>query len=388
MIEPARFDRSKRRTRVSCVSISVLALMVQGCATLPASGPTAHAITSGAKHDNPIGFKLEEVGPSTLADIAEQQVLDDTTRPTLRTLAQDGRNDLIGPGDVLGIGVYEVGVGLFGVNRAASDTFDPSARGETFDRVVVDQQGMITLPYVGAVKAAGHTTTEIQAMIVKNLRGLSQNPQAVVFARENVSNTVYVSGDVHKAGRMMLTLQRERLLDAIALAGGAVYSSEDTIVRVNRGSRSMEERLGRIEAGSPDDIVLNPGDRVELVKHPRSFVILGATGKVSQIPFEVGETSLAEAIARASGPSDGQADPSAIFIFRYVRPANDPSHEQPMIYRLNMLKPASYFYAQRFAVHDKDIIYFANAAANQPAKLISIINQLFTPAVTAKVLTQ
>lgn len=370
------------------ILLTTAALALQGCATLPASGPTAGAIIKGAKRDNPIGFALQDISPAVLADIDRQQVLDDTTRPTLRMLAQEGRNDTVGPGDVLGVGVYEVGVGLFGVNRSSSDTFDPSARGEAFDRVVVDRNGAITLPFVGRLFVGGHTTTEVQAMVVKALRGLSQNPQAIVFVRDNISNTVYVNGDVHKAGRMELTLQRERLLDAVALAGGPAYSAEDTVVRVNRGSRSAEERLGRIAAGSPDDIVLLPGDRIELIKHPRSFVVLGATGRVTQIPFEVGETSLAEAIARAGGPTDAAADPSAIFIFRYIRPANDPSHEQPVVYRLNMLRPASYFYAQRFAIHDKDVVYFANAAANQPAKLIAIINQLFSPAVTAKVLTQ
>jgi polysaccharide export outer membrane protein len=32
-----------------------------------------------------------------------------------------------------------------------------------------------------------------------------------------------------------------------------------------------------------------------------------------------------------------------------------------------MMSPASYFLAQRLAMHDKDVIYIANAAANQPA---------------------
>jgi polysaccharide export outer membrane protein len=34
------------------------------------------------------------------------------------------------------------------------------------------------------------------------------------------------------------------------------------------------------------------------------------------------------------------------------------------------------------------VIYIANAAANRPAKMVNIINQLFSPFVTARALTR
>ena len=159
------------------------------------------------------------------------------------------------------------------------------------------------------------------------------------------------------------------------------------MVRFNRGSQFLEERLGRIRAGATDDLVLIPGDRIELLKRPRSYISLGATGKVEQIDFQTGEVSLAEAVARAGGPTDAVADPSAVFLFRYD-PAAPGGMEKPVIYRLNMLQPASYFLSQRFAVRDKDVIYVANAAANRPAKMVNIINQLFSPFVTARAIAR
>ena len=103
--------------------------------------------------------------------------------------------------------------------------------------------------------------------------------------------------------------------------------------------------------------------------------------------FETGDVSLAEAVARAGGPTDSSADPSAIFLFRYD-PQVDGAQAVPIVYRLNMLNPTSYFLAQRFLVRDKDVIYIGNAAANQPAKLVAIINQLFSPIVTARALAR
>jgi polysaccharide export outer membrane protein len=145
--------------------------------------------------------------------------------------------------------------------------------------------------------------------------------------------------------------------------------------------------MGSILPSSKDDVVLEPGDRIQLIKRPRSFTVFGATSKVSQVPFENGEVSLAEALARVQGPNDAAADPKAVFIFRYNDAIDEARTSQPVIYRLNLLDPASYFLSQRFAMQDKDVIYIANAAANQPSKLVAIINQLFSPFVAARVLT-
>jgi polysaccharide export outer membrane protein len=82
------------------------------------------------------------------------------------------------------------------------------------------------------------------------------------------------------------------------------------------------------------------------------------------------------------------ADPTAVFIFRYDETIDPASGAKPVIYRLNMMEPASYFLAQRVAMQDKDVIYIANAAANQPTKLVGVINQLFSPFITARAISR
>ena len=132
---------------------------------------------------------------------------------------------------------------------------------------------------------------------------------------------------------------------------------------------------------------IQPGDRIELVRRPRTYTIFGAVSKIAQVSFDTSEVSVAEALARSGGPNDAQADPSAIFLFRYSLQSGS-GIEQPIIYRLNLLKPESYFIAQRMLMRDKDVIYIANAAANQPSKLIGVINQLFSPFVTARAISR
>lgn len=379
------------------VAVPLCALVLGGCASLPSSGPTARQVVRGsAAGENAIGFRIVEVDANILGELTSYDGAVDAASPHLSVMAAEGQNDAVGPGDVLQIAIYEVGASLFaGAKGGDAAGFDPSARGEPFAAITVDRNGTIKLPYIGRLSVAGRTPSEIQEMIEQGLRGKSQTPQAVVSVKDNIANTVYVSGDVTKPGRLELTLGRERLLDAIASAGGpsarvgtTAGTADDSIVRFTRGDRTLEERLGNIRTGTADDLLLLAGDRIEIIRRPRSFTVFGATNRVSQVQFETPGLTLAEAVARVGGPNDNQADPTAVFLFRYYPDKQVQGGEVPVIYRLNLMKPASYFLAQRFPMRDKDVIYIANSAANQPTKFINIINQLFSPFITARAITR
>lgn len=67
-------------------------------------------------------------------------------------------------------------------------------------------------------------------------------------------------------------------------------------------------------------------------------------------------------------------------MFRYEK--DEAGQAKPIVYHFNMMKTGSYFLAQQFALHNNDIVYFGNAQANQPSKLIQLISQLFSPIIT------
>lgn len=371
----------------------ILSLMaaatLTGCSTLPSSGPTASQIVNRAKDDSKeFRFDIVSLDSKAVEHLNQAQNARIASVTTLKSLEGPARIGVLGPGDVLTISIYEVGVSLFSQSAASGGAgFDPSAHGERFPEVTVDQAGNITLPFVGTLAVSGNTPSQVETMINRRLAGFSQKPQSMVTIAKNVANTVIVSGNVNRPGRYDLSYNYVRVLGAIALAGGATASSEDTLVRFARDGQTVEQRLDTVRASSRDDLVLEPDDQIELVKRPRSFTVFGAAGRVSQVSFDTGGVTLAEALARVQGPSDATADPAAVFIFRYDDTIDPASAAKPVIYRLNLLEPASYFLAQRVAMQDKDVIYIANAAANQPSKLISIINQIFSPIITARALT-
>lgn len=369
-------------------AVSLLALL-SGCATLPSSGPTARQVERGANSkEATIHFAVVELDGKAMRDLAEAGLPADGG--PIAALAREGRVDAIGPGDELQITVYEVGMTLFGgtanfTGGSAVSDIDPSAKARSVGTVVVAADGTIRLPYVGRLSVAGSTPYDVQRMIEQALHGKSQSPQAMVQVISSTHNSAYIYGDVMRAGRVPLTVARESLLDAIAASGGGKATSVDTIVRVTRGGQSAEMRLADIRAGAPSDIPLLPGDRVELIAQQRSFSAFGAT-RVSEVPFLSPRVSLAEALARVGGPTDTQADPSAVFLFRYD-PVAIAAGKPPTIYRLNLMKPESYIVAQNVVMHDKDLIYIANSASGPVTKFIGVLNQLFAPVFTVRALT-
>jgi polysaccharide export outer membrane protein len=350
---------------------------LQGCATLPSSGPTGSAIlkdSSGAFDIRSLA-KLEDVPIATV---------EAAPMPSLDLASSFRRADSVGPGDLLEISVYEVGVALFGSGgaRVSEQGFDPSARAERFPPVKVGDDGFVILPYVGRLFVDGTTTLQLQETIRKRLRGKSQEPQVLVRLVENISNSIVVGGEVARPGRIGLTAKHESLGEILAIAGGYKGDPSDLVVRLHRGKVVFEQRLSQAMSSPIYAQLMFAGDHVELLRVPQSYSVLGAAGRIESIPFTKADVSLAEAIARAGGASESQGDPAAIFVFR------SDGLEKPTVYHINLMHAEGYFIAQRFVMKDKDLIYFGNARSNAPGKLVQLISQLFTPVVTARAVTR
>lgn len=301
--------------------------------------------------------------------------------------------DLIGPGDVLDINIYEAGVTLFAGGSGAAAmpgqallAGTPGVQVQKLPPSRVNDAGDISIPYAGTLHVQGRTVTDVQLMIQRALRRLSQNPQVLVTIAQPLTNTVIVGGEVARPGRMLLQTNRETLTDVVALAGGYRGNARDLALRVTRGGNTVDYRLEDLIDNPALDVRAAPGDRFMLVSAPRSFSVLGASGRVQQLPFPRSSVTLAEAIATAGGVDVNYGDPAALFLFRYAR--DGKGEEAPVIYHLNMMTAGSYFLAQKFTMRDGDVLYFGNAAANQPARMFQLISQLFTPLVTVTAAAQ
>ena len=351
-----------------------------GCATLPSSGPTGGQIEKSAVAPKDGTVPIQVVSIRAIADVPGA---DTVTRPLLPDLTPPP-TDMIGPGDVLDVNIYEAGVTLFSNGSSAGGVgqigANPGVQLQKLPPTRVDDLGDITIPYAGTLHVAGITTGEVEAMIRNSLSRMSQNPQVIVTLNQAITNSIIVGGEVAKPGRLVLQTNRETLSEVIALAGGYRGNARDLLLRIVRGEQSVDVRVNDLIDNPKLDVRAYPGDRLMLISNPLSYSVLGASGRVEQIPFSRSSVSLAEAVATAGGVNPGIGNPAAIFVFRYVR--DEQGNEVPKVYHLNMMKTPSYFLAQRFVMQDKDVLYFGNAAANQPSKLIQLISQLFSPILT------
>jgi polysaccharide export outer membrane protein len=360
--------------------LSTVASLLAACSTLPASGPTGTEVRKAAVTTaSSLPFTLVEVDkPSALPPtpvVLPVNLVEKLPQPT----------DLLGPGDVLDITIYEVGVSLFGGSslRAAANgavTFDPSSNAEKLPSLRVDDYGFIKLPFVGRIRAAGRTVTELESQIQNGLRGMSQDPQVLVSVEQSITNSITLAGEVTKPGRLVLATNKETLNDAIALAGGYKGPAKDIVAVVQREGQIYQIRLSDL-LGHPDrDFRIAPGDQITLVSRPQTFMALGAPNKAEDISFPRGRTTLAEAVALAGGANPNVGDAAAVFVFRYVSDPNGT--EKPVVYHFNMMKPGAYFLSQHFMMRDQDVLYVGNARANQPGKLVQLLSQLFLPIAT------
>ena len=372
---------ARRRLAPAMLALALLAL--SGCATLPTAAPTSRQLIGGLK---PGDAEVIEIVPGTLSGKAALQA------PLLPWVIEDGQgaNDRFVAGDGLTVTAYEIGYPLFGSIAGSEATSDgPNATTRGFPVIIVPENGMIEFPYAGKIQVAGLSPDEVSRQLEALLRSKSRFIQILVTAQPGPGRAVLLSGDVARPGRVALSPARERLLDAVALAGGPTARRADTIVRLTRGSAAGELRLDEVSADERQNVVLAPGDRVELARNTRTLTVLGAAQKVTEVPFDSVSLMLSEALARAGGPLDDKADARGVFIFRYEnRLRGGEPVLQPVIYRLNLLDPASYFAAQRFQMRAKDVMLIANAQSNQISKFVQMINQLATPVLTVDLLTR
>ena len=393
-----------RRPRfASRPAVLLCASLAAGCSALPTSVPDERNVFKAQQSAaNTIGFQIVDIRPETVAAIGAAPPED---LRALDALGRPRRADAIGAGDLLSIAVFEVGTSLFGAASGTDTTGDtggtapspitPGAARHTIPALQVDAGGNITFPYVGRVRAAGRTPYELARVIEGGLKSKSTDPQVVVTIASNLSNMVIVSGDVEKPGRVPLTLGRERLADIIAVSGGSKKPDYDTFVQVTRNGTTARILLQTLTQSPRQDIVLVPGDRVQLIYKARSFTAFGASQRVEQVPLNTAQFSLAEGIARVGGPANERADANAVFLVRYEGPAVArrlgipvQAAGTPVMYRVDMLNPSNYFLTTRVPIRDQDVLLIANARTDQINKLFGLIGQLVSPAFVARTFSQ
>jgi polysaccharide export outer membrane protein len=377
--------RSKSRGLFFCLLTSGV-LFLAACSQMPASGPTASQVQESASALGRPSLQVVDVDDRVARQLLAQRRLP-LFSDKLGGERAAGAN--IGKGDVLEVNIWEAPPAtLFG-----SGSIDPrqpsSVRATTLPEQTVDRDGYITVPFAGRIKAAGLTPPALEAEVARGLRGKANQPEVMVRVTRNVSSTVTVVGEVNASVRMPLTPAGERLLDALAAAGGTRQPVSKMTLQVTRGESYQSLPLDTVIRDPRQNVPLMPGDVITALFQPLSFTVLGAAGKNEEINFEAQGISLAQALARAGGLQDSRSDAKGVFVFRLeaanaVQWPNDPVATTPdglvpVVYRVDLRNPSSFFVMQSFPMSNKDVLFVSNAPSAELQKFLNLVFSVIYP---------
>jgi polysaccharide export outer membrane protein len=370
------------------------AILTAGCGLgiLPADGPNAIAVRTGTTWNGP-PYGFVQLTPAVV------QTLDEYGPQTLTALFGDHRPPpeiRFGIGDVVAVTVFEAAAG--GLFIPAEASVRPG-NFVTLPSQPIDTKGFISVPYAGLVPAAGKTPSQVEKEIVDRIKNRAIEPQAVVALVTQNTSLITVIGEVNnlitsQTGRIPAQPAGEHLLDVITRAGGLRDQGQDLWVVLERNGHRGSVPFGSLVYEPGNNIWAWPGDTIYLYKEPQTYLAFGASGQQGQFQFSAGSQSsawrmtLAEAVAASGGLLDLQADPGSVFLYRReprelaeklgVDCSKMDGPTVPVVYAVSFADPAGYFLATKVQMHNKDVIFAANAQSVEIQKFTTFLNALIS----------
>ena len=132
--------------------------------------------------------------------------------------------------------------------------------------LLVRPDGMISMPLLGDVMAAGKTTTQLADEITVKLKKYIQDPNVTVVLGQVNSKRIYLLGEVAKPGPVEMT-PGMTFLQAIATAGGLTQFANSKKIYILRSDGEKHQKISvqykrALKGDSSLNLELNPGDTI------------------------------------------------------------------------------------------------------------------------------
>lgn len=138
---------------------------------------------------------------------------------------------------------------------------DPSAH-----PVQIDEQGLVSLPYIGTITAANSTTGELAQRIRETY--IARNFYTAMDVSVSVTERyIYVGGEVTRPGRIIWTPDLT-LAKAIQSAGGFTLYARETRVSLVRDQQAYDLNVKLAQRNPAQDPLMMPGDSVQVPRSP------------------------------------------------------------------------------------------------------------------------
>lgn len=364
--------------RAACwTAIGIVVMVLQGCAVVTAPGfgyadagertsiPLGQYV-AGDPNNPPTGVII----PITLDLVAAQAQARPQDIPNeVRALFGEPKPYTIGPGDVVGVVVYDHPDLLPSAGAVISQAADPTGISAA-PGFIVSADGEIPFPYITRVKVGGLTEIEASDLMARLLSRHIKNPQVTFRISSFRSRRAFVEGEVRTPGMQVFTDVPMTLPQAISRAGGITAAGDRAMVTITRDDKTVLVDLMKMEElnVNPNKIMLKSNDLITVrSREDRKVYVMGEVQRPSALLMRNGRLSLNEALGEAWGADRLTANTGQIYVIR------KNAQGGPAVFHLNAKSPAVLALADSFELKPRDVVYIDPVPLVQWNRIVSLI---------------
>ena len=221
---------------------------------------------------------------------------------------------------------------------------------------LIDQEGMIDLPFVGKVKLDGLTLNEAQNILVEVVKDFYKNPDLQINIEEFNSSKVYIVGAVRNQKTIKLDQKPIKLIEA-AIEANFNPSAQDKLFGtkgfLRRDNEVYKINLANAFSGTDEkeNFYLKKDDVIFIDRNSDAIHVFGEVSKPGVYFPNIGY-SLTELIS-TSGLNQITANAKKVYVIR----EKFDSFLEVDVFQLDIRNPVNLIAGRKFMLQSKDIIF-------------------------------